>query len=112
MTNETDLELADLVERLRACEPERVKGSQYGGMIYAEAASAILSLSERIAVLEGEEVDWSQAERGKFFRPTEDVLARIGEAAEGAVLSEMSWPEVGEAVLEALRASLTPQEPK
>jgi hypothetical protein len=34
---------------------------------------------------------------------SDDVLARVGEAAENACLSEMSWPEIGHAALEAAR---------
>jgi hypothetical protein len=32
----------------------------------------------------------------------EERLSRIGEAAESAVLSEMSWPEIGEVVVQSI----------
>jgi hypothetical protein len=91
MTNETNLELAEMMRRLKQAGNGLFPPSPLGDYgVCDEAAALIQSLSERIAVLEGH------------------VRALIGLVEANTMpLSKDEYRYV-----QAARASLTPQEPK
>jgi hypothetical protein len=86
----------DVVERAKQILKDAAqKHRRYWGEEYAMALDAVLAVIPSAGGVE-EIVE----------RLTDEALAAIGEGAEGAALSECSWPEIGKAAMDAFLATL------